>query len=108
MNLGDLAGVGKAQKLRQLAGGKAARLQLRSHGSIEEQELLATQHGREVLVAHATRAGNKAILWPARISLCGTFGAHDQLLSPLSAAGVACWPDDAEVKAGTARTGCVR
>ena len=46
MNLGDLAGVGKAQKLRQLAGGKAARLQLRAHGAVEHKEVLSVEDAR--------------------------------------------------------------
>ena len=42
MHLADLRGVGEAEQLRKFTGRKAARLQLRAHGTIKEQKLLAT------------------------------------------------------------------
>ena len=108
VHLADLVGVGQAEQLRQLSGRKPTGLQLRAHGTVKEQELLSTQNGSEVLVTHAARAGDKAFLGPARISRVGSFDAHGQLLSPLAAAGVACWPNGAEVEAGASRAACMR
>ena len=69
MNLGDLAGVGKAQKLRQLAGGKAARLQLRAHGAVEHKEVLSVEDALQIVVGHAQAPRLQAGLGPGAAEL---------------------------------------
>ena len=55
MDLRHHLGMREAQQLRQLAGGKPARLELRAHGPVEEQKVIARQDGLEqpsTLIAH--------------------------------------------------------
>ena len=54
--LGDLGGVGEAEQFGNLACGKAACLQLRAHGAVEQEEICACKDAREVFVARARRA----------------------------------------------------
>ncbi len=62
MDRADLVGIGKAQQLGQLAGGEAARLELRSHRTVEEQEGIPCEHGGEAIVFHAKTAGHGELL----------------------------------------------
>ena len=69
VHLGDLAGVGEAQKLRQLAGGKAARLQLRAHGAVEDEEVLSVENTLQIVVGHAQAPRLQADLGPGAVEL---------------------------------------
>ena len=56
VDLGDLLRVGQAQELGDLSCRQATSLQLRAHGTVKQQEVLARKHAREMLVTHAGRA----------------------------------------------------
>ena len=71
VDLRDLLRVGEAQELWHLAGRKAARLQLRAHGAVEQQEVLAREHAAQVVVLHAK--GTAVVR--AKV-LAGVDGAH--------------------------------
>ena len=71
VDLGYLLRVGEAQELGHLAGRKAARLQLRAHGAVEQQEVLAREHAAQVVVLHAQGAA----VVRAKV-LAGVDGAH--------------------------------
>ena len=71
VDLGYLPRVGEAQKLWHLAGRKAARLQLRAHGAVEQQEVLPREHAAQVVVLDA----QGAVVVRAKV-LAGVDGAH--------------------------------
>ena len=53
MDGANLVGIGEAEQLGQLAGGKAALLQLRAHSAVEHEDLLACQHGGKTVILDA-------------------------------------------------------
>lgn len=81
VNLRHLFGVSEAEKLGQLAGGKAALLELRTHGAVEHEEVLSVEDALQIVVGHAQAPRLQAGLGPGTVELLCVCHAHPPTLS---------------------------
>ena len=81
VNPRHLFGVSEAEKLGQLAGGKAALLELRTHGAVEHEEVLSVEDALQIVVGHAQAPRLQAGLGPGTVELLCVCHAHLPTLS---------------------------